>query len=79
MQTEDQINAEAARIRERLVSHPHPYEHGALYAAQQALAWVLNPDVAAAPLDAALRFQGVRTDCHPARHSEPCAHTSDQT
>lgn len=58
------IEAEAERIRARLVNHPHPYEHGLLYAAQQALAWVLNPAVAASPLDAVLEFQEARTGCH---------------
>lgn len=72
------IEAEAARIRQHLLSHPHPYEHGALYAAQQALAWVLNPDKAASPVDAVLRFQGVRADCHRTSHSEPCERTSAQ-
>lgn len=75
MQNKDQIEAEAARIRERLVSHPHPYEHGALYAAQQALAWVLNPDLSASPVDAILRLRGANKDCRRTAHQEPSEDT----
>lgn len=72
-----QIEAEAARIRERLVNHPHSYEHSALYSAQQALAWVLNPDLAS-PLDAVLRFQGVSTGCCHTDRQGWFAETGDQ-
>ena len=66
----DRVEAELARLRERLTAHPHPYEHGALYAAQQALEWVLRPNAAAAPHDAILRFPEGRRDCCQTTHQE---------
>lgn len=71
-----EIEKEAARLRERLVNHPHPYAHGALYAAQQALDWVLNPHLSASPAESILRFQGVSTDCRHSGHSEPSSKTN---
>lgn len=61
----ERVEAELARLRERLVNHPHPYEHGALYAAQQALEWVLRPEISAAPHDAiiGIQFPAVSRDC----------------
>lgn len=64
------IETELLRIRERLTSHPHPYEHGALYAAQQALEWVVRPEIVASPFDAITRFQGVSTGCYPTLRPE---------
>lgn len=75
------IEAERARLYNRLTNRPHPYEHGALYAAQQALAWVLNPDLAAAPLDAIARSQAAHRDCcrtgRPETSEQTCAPSQD--
>lgn len=42
------VELELKRIGERLVG-PLPLEHAALYAAQQALAWAMNPQGFASP------------------------------
>jgi hypothetical protein len=47
---ETRVEAELARIRGRLVG-PAPQEHAALYAAQQALSWALEPNGFRSPYD----------------------------
>jgi hypothetical protein len=39
----DHVHDELRRIEARLQNGPEPNEHAGLYAAQQALSWVLNP------------------------------------
>lgn len=46
-----EIENELERIRERLAGAPR-LEMSALYAAQQALSWVIDPKAAASPLEA---------------------------
>ena len=44
------IQDELNRIGERLRA-PDPFDHGALYAAQQALCWAAQPEAFASPYD----------------------------
>ncbi len=74
----ERIEAELARIRERLVNHPHPLEHGALYAAQQALDWVLRPTLAAAPFDMITGFPEESREYCPTSRPELSAGTVEE-
>lgn len=59
------IEKELERIRERLVNHPPPMEYGPLYAAQQALEWVRDPDGSAPPFAMITGIREERTGCCP--------------
>lgn len=46
---EAKIRAELATIHQRLSAGPNPFQHAGLYAAQQALCWVLDPEHTQSP------------------------------
>ena len=46
----DHVQAELRRIEARLAAHPDPFHHAGLYAAQQALAWAMQPESFAPPV-----------------------------
>ena len=58
---------ELNRIGERLRS-PDPYQHAALFAAQQALCWAAQPEAYASPVDSIVGNVGDAGDCLGAPH-----------
>ena len=59
----DHIHAELSRIEARLAAYPDPFHHAGLYAAQQALAWAVQPDAYASPLATILGSAANSADC----------------
>ena len=51
------VQDELNRIGERLRA-PNPYEHAALFAAQQALCWAADPEAFASPVDSIVGSEG---------------------
>lgn len=64
--TTEHIDAELARIGQRLAAYPDPFEHAGLYAAQQALVWAKQPDGFKSPFDTVTRAPPI-----PAENNEP--------
>ena len=59
----DHVHAELRRIEARLAAYPDPFHHAGLYAAQQALAWAVQPDAFATPLATVLGSSAGSGDC----------------
>jgi len=57
------IEIEMKRINKALLDKLGSPEYDRLYAAQQALAWALNPDLAKSPYDMIMGTQEVPEDC----------------
>lgn len=70
----EHVHAELRRIRARLAC-PEPNEHAGLYAAQQALSWVLNPRQFAPPYRTVTGIREGEADCCP----ENCQPRSEET
>lgn len=62
MKTADEIEIELGRIREKLADPPQ-LKCSALYAAQQALSWVLDADTFQAPHDAIIGTSAASEGC----------------
>jgi hypothetical protein len=63
------VEKELERIRNRL-DGPLPLEHAALYSAQQALVWAMNPDQFASPVAWITGTQEERRDYCPTSRPE---------
>ena len=59
----EHVHAELRRIESRLAAYPDPFEHAGLYAAQQALAWAMQPDAFASPLATVRGSAASSEDC----------------
>ena len=59
------IEAELARITDRLSQSPDPFEHAGLYAAQQALSWAAQPDCYASPFATITGIRATSAGCYP--------------
>lgn len=68
------VQLELNRIGERLKS-PDPYQHAALFAAQQALCWAAQPEAYASPVDSILGSAEGGADCCPESHHPEFADT----
>lgn len=56
------VQDELNRIGKKLQA-PDPFQHGALYAAQQALCWAAQPEAFASPVDAITGSAGAKECC----------------
>ena len=72
----DHVQAELNRIGERLRA-PDPFQHAALYAAQQALCWAAQPEAFASPVDTIVDNAGGVGDCSPEAHRPSFSDTHD--
>ena len=54
----EQIAAEIDRLYQALCNHPAPNNHAGLYAAQQALCWVMDPTQSASPFNSIVGAKG---------------------
>ena len=64
------IDEELDRLGRALWADPKPERRAELYAAQQALVWVLQPDVTMPPYDLITASAVTRKDCsHPPRQA----------
>ena len=68
--TTDCVQRELDRIAVALRGAPSPERYGQLYAAQQALSWVLEPAYLAAPFDMITGTPGVTIDCSDVPHPQ---------
>jgi hypothetical protein len=64
----EHVHAELRRISARLAAYPDPFEHAGLYAAQQALAWAMQPEAFASPVATVLGSEEGSGDCWAESH-----------
>ena len=57
------VEAELDRLKSRLCGQPAPFEHAALFAAQQALSWAANPLLFKSPYDLIVGNEANTEDC----------------
>ena len=67
----EHVHAELQRISARLAAYPDPFEHAGLYAAQQALAWAMQPDDFASPLATVRGIEAGSKGCLAESHPLP--------
>lgn len=71
----DHVQTELNRIGE-LLKAPDPYQHAALYAAQQALCWAAQPEAYASPVDS-IRGSAEGSECCSAQARPPLSLGND--
>ena len=72
------LQREKDRLNRGLNDSTHTEKYDQLYAAQQALAWAIDPESAKAPFDMIMGIPGGSKDCladpHPPQSSDTCGH-----